>query len=384
MRVLFVVSSLTLGGAERQIVLLSKALVRLGHSVSIYTLTRETPLLDQLAGTEVEVIIDQKQRKLDLGVLRRLRRHVFAWRPDVVHGFLYDGDLYSRLAACGGRVPVLNSERNDNYAQSLLQRIGYRLTSTLCDGIVANSHAGARFARRVHRRQQNDVHVVWNGIDLQEIDARIARSGQPAREIAPGPGVKRLCLVGAIKPQKDYVLALRAMRRLLEEDGSWRLICVGDELALKPSGYKREVLAARERLQLENFVHFVGNRRDVPEIIASSDLLLVTSLHEGFPNVVLEAMACGTAVVSTDYSDIRVILPVPAQVVGSREPAEIAQAVLRCHGRRAELARAQRWWVEQHATVSASVAALLAVYTQYVGPSAHGAAVRTRGAPSIS
>src|SRR4030095_10593257 len=192
----------------------------------------------------------QKQRKLDLGVLTRLRAHIRAWRPDIVHGFLYDGDIYSRLAAWGCRVPVLNSERNDNYALSFLQRIGYRLTSMLCDGIVANSHAGAAFARRVHRRQQNDVHVVWNGIDLQEIDARTARSGQPAREIAPGPGVKRLCLVGAIKPQKDYLLALRAMRGWVSEAGSGRLICVGEQLALKPSGYKREVLAERERLQL--------------------------------------------------------------------------------------------------------------------------------------
>src|SRR5687767_12921994 len=101
MRVLFVVSSLTLGGAERQIVLLSKALVRLGHHVSIYTLTRETPLLDEVAGSGVTLIIDQKLRRLDFGVLSRLRGHIRAWRPDIVHGFLYDGDIYSRLAACG-------------------------------------------------------------------------------------------------------------------------------------------------------------------------------------------------------------------------------------------------------------------------------------------
>jgi glycosyltransferase involved in cell wall biosynthesis len=384
MRVLFVISSLALGGAERQIVLLSRALVRLGHCVSVYTLTRETPLLDELAATDVQVIIDQKRRKLDLAVLTRLRAHIRAWRPDIVHGFLYDGDLYSRLAAWGCRVPVLNSERNDNYALSFLQRIGYRLTSMLCDGIVANSHAGAAFARRVHRRQQNDVHVVWNGIDLQEIDARIGRSRQPAREIAPGPGIKRLCMVGAIKPQKDYLLALRVMRRLVDQDGSWRLVCVGDELALKPSGYKCEVLAERDRLQLQSFVHFVGNRRDVPELIASSDLLLVTSLHEGFPNVVLEAMACGTAVVTTDYADVRRIVPDAVQVVSSRDPVEIAAAVVRCHGRRGELATAQRRWVEQHATAASSVAALLGVYARYVVRPAHGVAARTGGTPSVS
>jgi hypothetical protein len=60
-------------------------------------------------------------------------------------------------------------------------------------------------------------------------------------------------------------------------------------------------LAERDRLGLEPLVKFAGHRRDVPEDIASSDALMVTSFREGFPNVVLEAMACRTAVISTDY-----------------------------------------------------------------------------------
>jgi glycosyltransferase involved in cell wall biosynthesis len=367
MRVLFVISGLALGGAERQIVLLSKELARLGHEVSIYTLSRETPRIDELAGADVDVVIDQKRQRLDIGVLRRLRRHIRSWRPDIVHGFLYDGDFYSRLAGWGARVPVLNSERSDNYTLSLVQRIGYRLTSMLCDGIVANSYAGAEFARRLHRVRQDKVFVVWNGIDLQEVDARLARSPQPARQIFPGSDLKRLCMVATIEPTKDHPLALRVVRRLINDDPSWRLICVGDEPPKFP-GYKTRMLAERDRLQLEPFVEFVGHRRDVPEIIASSDLLLVTSVNEGFPNVVLEAMACGTAVVSTDYSDVRRILPFPEQVVSSRAEREIADAIIRCYRRRAELAKAQRRWVDQHATASASAAALLAVYARYVAP----------------
>jgi glycosyltransferase involved in cell wall biosynthesis len=215
---------------------------------------------------------------------------------------------------------------------------------------------------------QDAVDVVWNGIDLHEVDGRVARSGLPAERIFPGSQLKRLCMVGAIKPQKDHPLALRVMRRLVDQDPSWRLLCIGDEPLKAVRGYKARVLAERDRLQLEPFVKFVGHRRDVPEIIASSDLLLVTSLHEGFPNVVLEAMACGTAVVSTDYSDVRRILPAAEQVVGSRDEQDIAQAVVRCYPRRAEMAKAQRRWVEQHATASASAAALLAVYAQYVAP----------------
>jgi glycosyltransferase involved in cell wall biosynthesis len=375
MRVLFVISGLRLGGAERQVVVLSKELARLGHAVSIYALTSDTTRVDELAGTDVQVVVDPKRQRLDIGVLRRLRAHIRSWRPDVVHGFLYDGDFYSRVAGLGMRVPVLNSERSHNYTLKLVQHIGYRLTAMLCDGIVANSCAGAEFARRLHRMPQDKVSVVWNGIDLQEVDARLARSSQPARQIFPGSDLKRLCMVASIQPGKDYPLALRVVRRLIDDDPSWRLICVGDELP-EFRGYKAQVLAERDRLKLEPFVNFVGHRRDVPEIMASSDLVLMTSSNEGFPNVVLEAMACGTAVVSTDYSDVRRILPFPEQVVSSRAEAEIADAVVRCYRRRAELAKAQRHWVDQHGTASASAAALLAVYARYVAPFAMVPAAR--------
>ena len=365
MRVLIVISGLVLGGAERQVVLLSKELVRNGHSVCIYTLTRETPRADELAGTAVDLVIDQKRLRLDPAVLLRLRRHIKRWRPEVVHGFLYDGNLYARIAAIGTGVPVLNSERNDNYALSFVQAAGYRLTAHLTDAIVANSHAGAAFAQRLHRLPEHRVHVVWNGIDLQETEDRLHRSKHPAHELWPGAGIRRVCLVGWIRPAKDYPLALRVFKRLIDRDPSWRLVCVGDELSSGSSDHRADVMAERDRLGLEPYVKFIGHRRDVLEIIASSDVLLVTSVHEGFPNVVLEAMACGTPVATTNYSDVRRILPLDWQVVDSRSPDELAEVVERCQRCHQEVTAAQRRWVQQNATVSASAQAMLTVYGLY-------------------
>jgi len=366
MRVLFVISGLGLGGAERQVVLLSKEFVRCGHVVSIYTLNGEVPRADELAGSGVELVVDQKRRRLDLGVLRRLRQHIRRWRPDVVHGFLYDGNLYARLAGLG--VPVINSERNDNYRLSAVQAAGYRLTSGLLDGVVANSHAGAALAQRLHRLAKERVAVVWNGIDIAEVDTRLARSGAPAHQIWPGADIKRVCIVGAIKPQKDYPLALRVARRLVDEDASWRFICVGDELSSSSSGHKAQVQDECEALRLQSYAKFVGHRRDVPELMASCDVLLVTSVHEGFPNVVLEAMACGTPVATTDYSDVKRILPMAWQVADSRSPEALAATVARCIVERRAVAAAQRAWVEVHATAAVSANALMAVYAGHVGP----------------
>ena len=75
-------------------------------------------------------------------------------------------------------MPCFASERSDNYALSGLQRLSYRLTASLCSGVIANSHAGASYAARWHRLPAQRLSVVWNGIDLGEIDARL-RVAQP-------------------------------------------------------------------------------------------------------------------------------------------------------------------------------------------------------------
>ena len=364
MKILFVVSGLGLGGADEQVILLSKELARQGHRAGIYCLSRRTERLHDLDGSGVEVIVDDKRGRADLAVLWRLRRQVRRWQPDLVHAFGYDADVYSRVAVLGAGIPVLNSERSDDQRVSRAHALGYRLSGALCDGVVANTRAGAQFAQRLHRLAESRVDVLWNVVDLEAIDARIARSSQPAREIFPGPHLKRLCMVLSIKPANDYPLALRALKRLVDQDPSWRLICIGEEPA-EFRGYQSQVLAERDHLGLEAFVKFVGHRSDVVELIASSELVLLTSKHGGFPLIALEAMACNTPVVCTDWGDVRCLLP-GAQVVATRAEADVAAAVLECYGRRGEITAAQRRWAEQHGTAAAGAATLLRMYAKYL------------------
>ena len=173
-------------------------------------------------------------------------------------------------------------------------------------------------------------------------------------------------MVVSLRPVNDHPLALRVLKRLVDEDRSWRLICVGEEPP-QHGGYKAQLLAECDRLGLEPFVKFIGHRSDVVELIASSDLLLLTSKHGGFPLVALEAMACNTPVVSTDWSEeVRRLLPVAEQVVSSRDEGAIAAAVRDCHRRRAEIVPAQRRWAEERGTGAAAAATLLAAYIKYL------------------
>jgi glycosyltransferase involved in cell wall biosynthesis len=365
MRVLFVISGLGLGGAEKQLIMLSKELVHRGHSVCIYALTQYVPRAGDLAGSSVELVVDPKSSRLDVRVIRRLRQHIRAWSPDVVQGFLYDGNVYARLSTFGLGVPTLDSERNDNYALSTVQSIGYYLTSAMTSGVVANSYSGAEFANRKYMKPGKGTHVLWNGIDLPEVDLRVTNARARGTQFFVEPGLKRVVVVGNFKPQKDLQLALRVARSLIDVDSRWRMIVVGGDLPGTVTNYKTEVLLTRDELGLQDHVNFVGIRRDVLEIMSSCDAVLVTSHHEGFPNVVLEAMACCTPVVSTEYSDVRRILPMDWQVVSSRNEGELAQALLRSDRERAGVVAAQRRWVETHAAPGICAERLLSIYASY-------------------
>jgi glycosyltransferase involved in cell wall biosynthesis len=383
MRILFVISGLGRGGAEEQVLLFAKELTRLGHDASIYVLSRHAERACELAGSAVQVVLDDKRHWFSPGVVRRLRRHIARLRPDIVHSFHCDADVYSRLAAAGSGVPVINSERTDHQRVAPLQRIGYRVSSGLCHGVVANTHAGGQFAQRLHRLPAERVDVLWNVIDLPAVDERLARSAKPAHQLFAGAHLKRVCMVGSIHPQNDYLLALRALRRLVDRDASWRLLCAGEEPAAA-RGYKAQVLAERERLELGPYVQFVGHRRDVVELIGSSELMLVTASRGGFPVVAVEAMACGVPVVGTDYGELRRLLPDARQIAASRHAADVAGAVLRCFEAAESIRHAQRRWVERHGTVQSGAAALLAIYAKYLGHavSRTGPAPLRRGLPA--
>jgi len=101
MRVLLAISDLALHGAQKQVVELARELDRRGHAVVVYTLNDDVPRAAELAGTGVEVVVDQKRMRLDPAVLGRLRRKIRGFRAEIVHGFLYDADIYVRIAAIG-------------------------------------------------------------------------------------------------------------------------------------------------------------------------------------------------------------------------------------------------------------------------------------------
>lgn len=218
MRIMFVCPSLGHGGAETQLIALATGLAVRGHAVAVYVMSKSSrPHNLQAAG--VEVIQDEKCSRFDWGLIRRMRAFVAQWQPEIVHGFLFDGNLYARFSTLlNGKSICLSAERSSDYRLRRSQAFAHHLTKRFTRAVIANSHAGAAFAGKLFGLPPERVHVVWNGIDLDEVARKASQAAGLRARFGMGPGDKLLCFVGSIKAEKDYDLALEVVSHLLTDE----------------------------------------------------------------------------------------------------------------------------------------------------------------------
>jgi glycosyltransferase involved in cell wall biosynthesis len=167
------------------------------------------------------------------------------------------------------------------------------------------------------------VATILNGIDT----ARFGAAGDPAqarRALGLNGRGPVIGTVGRLEPVKDHATLLQAFRRVREAHPGAALVVAGD-------GPLREPLEAQARaLGLAGSVTFLGRRSDVADWLGGLDVFVLSSVSEGLPLTVLEAMAAGVPVVSTDVGGIQEIIRAPGEgrLVAPRSPDSMAEAVL--------------------------------------------------------
>ncbi|MFK7913940.1 MAG: glycosyltransferase [Pseudomonadales bacterium] len=306
-RVCLVISNLELGGAERQVVQIANGLDKSRFSVTVVTLGEPNPLAD-LLDSDVSYECILRRSKLDPTQLIRLTRLLRAQRFNVVHGFLFDAEMLTRVAAAIARTPlVLGSERNADYEVPAKKRRFYRLTRSLMDRCIANSYAGARFNQKLYGLSEDRYTVVQNGVDTERFRPRSQEDKQRIRaSLGLGAEQQVVGVFASMKEQKNHLMLIRAAERLDQQIPNVQYLFVGGELESgqrDTSSYARKLAAAIENSTIKSQFHLLGKRADVEDLYPCCDLTALPSWHEGLPNVLLESVACGVPVVATDVSD---------------------------------------------------------------------------------
>lgn len=292
MKILCLVDTLGVGGAERVLVHLALGFQKRGHAVAVACLYKDGPMAEPLLAAGIPVTSLHKPEGFHWSTARRLARLVREFGAAIVHSHNpqvhHYGVLAARMAGAKGVVNTLhgvNNLANAGHAARLI----YGLTGPWTDCIAAVSLASLKYFEQVPYLARKKLRVIYNGIPLE-----------PFLQVPPAPCRPDVVFgaVGRLVPVKDQQTAVRAFAEVAREHSACRLELAGD-------GPLRQNLESEvARLGLTDRVVFRGDLRDIPGFLSGVDAFLMSSLSEGLPMSLLEAMAAGRVVVSTAVGGI--------------------------------------------------------------------------------
>jgi glycosyltransferase involved in cell wall biosynthesis len=287
-----VLTSLGMGGQERIALDLAAGQVALGHAVVAISLAPEPGgrLADEFQARGIEVAHMPKRRRVDGGAALRLRALLRARGVDVVHTHNPQPLIYGAVAGRAAGARVIHTKHGMNPAGAK-QRLARRLAASLTDAFVAVSEHTGEVARRGRECAATRLHVVPNGIDISRFGADAKAREEARAELGVAPDAFVVGTVGRLYLEKGHEALLRAAAPLLSD--RFHVVIIGE-------GPEAERLSALVRsLPAPSSVHLLGARRDVPRLLAALDAFALTSLREGLPLVVPEAMAVELPVIAT-------------------------------------------------------------------------------------
>lgn len=297
LRVLIVTDEMEVGGTQRQIVHLARGLHQRGHQVTVLYFRERSFLVDELERDGVGCVEVPKRGKIDPGFVLRLSAEVRRLAPDVIHGFAFSGELWSAIAHLqqrGQRPPALVTSVRGLY--EWYRPWQWRLKRWVAGRsahVVSNSREAALYACRQMGLPENTIDVIYNGAEVPD-EAQLAATRAPTRAaLGLAPDEAAILFVGRLVALKNVPVLLRALRRLVDAGLRPRLLIAGDG----PERAAIEQLVAQ--LGLGAQARLLGQRSDVPELMAAADVVVLPSLREGLSNVILEGMMSGRAVVGS-------------------------------------------------------------------------------------
>jgi glycosyltransferase involved in cell wall biosynthesis len=364
-KIAFCITELEPGGAERALVELVTRLDRTRFEPVVYCLAdrpRGNPisLADRLEEAGVPLHCFGATSVLSVPrLLKELRAQLSVDQPKIVQTFLFHANVIGAWAARKAGVPhvvtgIRVAERRAKWHLWFARR-----ADCFVDRHVCVSESVREFSQGQGGLPADKLMVIANAVDVERFAAAQPLSRQSIRVAADVP---LLVCVGRLDEQKGIAWLLESLREVVKLHPNCELLLVGD------GPDRRKLTELAEKLGLPR-IHFLGFRSDVPQILAASDLLVLPSRWEGMPNVVLEAMASGLAIVATDVEGVREALGPSAseQIVAVDDPrgfSERIAVILGDAALRERLGNANQQCVAAEFTHAAMVGAYERLYTE--------------------
>jgi len=328
-RILILITTLTFGGAETQVVRLATELKMRGWTVCVVCMVKPTAYMSQLEEQHIPVhSLDMKRGVPDLRAIFRLTSLIRDFRPDIVHCHMFHANLLGRVTRLFCRIPALVCtahnfrETSEKDGPTWHKELLYRVTDPLADKTTIICNAAFERYVRVGAVPRRKFQMVPNGIDTDHF-TRSKNRREKARE-ALGIGSEFVWLaVGRLVKQKDYPTLFRALE--LRKHEQFVLLIAGN-------GPLEEELKEECRARgLERHVRFCGAREDILDLYSAADAFVMSSEFEGLSAALLEAASTGLPAVVTDVGGNADVVTdeVTGYVVPPMAPKQLAAAMHR-------------------------------------------------------
>ena len=326
LRVLQVIGSLHIGGAENVVVNLARHLDPDRFDVRVCCTRERGVLAERLASEGVDVrLVAPKPRILRYATPLRLLGRILRTRPDVIHTHGVPAMLHTGpLAALRVLPPWVHTFHFGNYAAGLTREM--EIERRLCrraSHLVAVSETQRRTLLEHYALPPEALGTIVNGVDPSPTanDAAHRAAMRAALGLAPDDIV--VGTVAVLSEQKGITYLLQAAPQILGHDPRVRLLIVGG------GPYEARLRAEADALGVGDRIVFTGWRADGAALLPALDVFVMASLWEAMPMVLLETMAAGRPIVVTDVGENRAIVEdgICGRVVPPRDPGAIADAV---------------------------------------------------------
>lgn len=297
MKILHVITSLRTGGAEKLMVDLLPRLKEAGHQVDLLLFDGiETPFKKEIEQKGIR-IFELGSNKSVYSVSNLFKLIPFLRKYDIIHTHNYAPQLFSAIAPKTRNIKLITTEHNTSN-----RRRKYKLFSLIdrwmynrYDKVICISQKAENNLRNFIGKSQAGISTINNGIDVE----KYARASQSPDLEKIAPKSRKIIMVAAFRWEKDQPTLIKALKHLPE---IFHLFLVGD-------GSRRpEFEELVQSLGLENRVHFMGIRNDIPQLLHAADYIVMSSHFEGLSLSSVEGMSVGKPFLASDVDGLREVV----------------------------------------------------------------------------
>jgi glycosyltransferase involved in cell wall biosynthesis len=330
-RIAYIIDGLGMGGAERLMVPILKYLSRLHFEPYVCVMQTKdgNPFADDLRKLGVPVESLEIRHLRDLDAIPRLVKYLKGIRADLVHTQLESSNILGNISAKLLRLPSVCTihvlpELDVKTKTKLHQKVEWFILRHFCDRVIAVAEAARQHHIQISGSSPDQVITIHNGIELApfaNVDHALERDSVRT-ELGLPSGVNVLISVAVLRPTKGIQYMIRALPAVLASHPDTYYLVVGD------GSHRGTLVEEVNKAGVQDRVIFTGTRRDVPRLMAASDILVLPSMAEALPTVIEEAMANRLPVIASRIAGVpeMIVQGQNGLMVAPQDVKDLAQA----------------------------------------------------------